>query len=58
MLAAHAALIRLASDATESTSETHNQLPMAPEAFGLLALGALMSLLLVTWAFRSVGSRH
>jgi hypothetical protein len=58
MHAAHAALVRLATDATETTSETHNELPIAPEAFGLIAFGGLMFLLLVTWAFRSVGSRH
>jgi len=57
MHAAYATLVHL-TDATETTSETHNELPMAPEMYGLLALGALALLLLVTWAFRSVGSRH
>ncbi len=29
-----------------------------PEAVGLLAFAALMALLFVTFAFRSVGTRH
>ncbi len=47
----HAALL-----AAEETAETAQGL--APEAFGLLAFGALVVLLAVTYAFRSVGTRH
>lgn len=51
------ALVRF-SPAPEGSSQVHSELPMPPEAFGLLTLGTLLFLLLVTWAFRSVGSRH
>jgi hypothetical protein len=47
----------LASGAAEG-SEHANSLPMSPLAYGLIALGSLLALLLVTWAFRSVGTRH
>ncbi len=47
----------LASGAAEG-SEHANTLPMSPLAFGLVTMGALLGLLLVTWAFRSVGTRH
>ncbi len=36
----------------------HQELPIPPLAYGLIAFGALMALLLVTYAFRSVGTRH
>ncbi len=39
-------------------AEVVNHLPMAPELFGLVAFGSLMVLLAVTYAFRSVGTRH
>lgn len=42
----------------EEAAETANRLPMSPVAFGLLAFGGLMVLLLITFAFRSVGTRH
>lgn len=57
MTAAHSALVHLAGTAGE-TAEVQNQLPMPAEAFGLGALGTFAFLLLVTWAFKSVGSRH
>jgi hypothetical protein len=41
----------------EGATATH-ALGMPAVAFGLVAFGALVGLLLVTWAFRSVGSRH
>lgn len=47
----HAALL-----AAEETAEAAQGLP--PEAFGLLAFGGLVALLVITYAFRSVGSRH
>ncbi|MBC7290543.1 MAG: hypothetical protein H5T83_04285 [Actinotalea sp.] len=50
-----AAALLLAEEAAETAG---NHLPMSPVAFGLLAFGGLMVLLLVTFAFRSVGTRH
>lgn len=41
----------------EGAAATH-ALGMPAAGFGLVAFGALIGLLLVTWAFRSVGSRH
>lgn len=46
----HAALL-----AAEETAEAAQ---VAPEVFGLAAFGALVFLLAVTYAFRSVGTRH
>ena len=44
---------------TEAEAIEHaTQLPIPPEAFALLAFGTLMGLLFVTYAFRSVGTRH
>ncbi|MEJ5915280.1 hypothetical protein [Pseudokineococcus sp. 1T1Z-3] len=37
--------------------EIVNELPMAPILFGVVAFAILITLLLVTYAFRSVGSR-
>lgn len=34
------------------------ELPFSPVVFGLSAFGALVAMLLVTYAFRSVGTRH
>jgi len=42
--------------AAESTVVT--ELPIPPIAYGLLTLGALLALLLVTFAFKSSGTRH
>ncbi len=39
-------------------SEHATSLAMSPEAYGLTVLGVLLGLLLVTYAFRSVGTRH
>jgi hypothetical protein len=39
-------------------AEKASSLPIPPEAFGLLALAGFGLLLLVTFAFRSVGNRH
>ena len=41
----------------EGATATH-AVGMPAPAFGLVAFVALIGLLLVTWAFRSVGSRH
>ena len=44
--------------AVEESAEAANHLPIPPEAVGLLGFGALLALLAVTYAFRSVGTRH
>jgi hypothetical protein len=44
--------------AAEEGAGVVNELPIPPLAFGLLAFGGLVALLLVTYAFRSVGTRH
>jgi len=49
----HAALL-----AAENAAEVHHALPVPPVVFGLVAFGSLVCLLLVTYAFRSVGTRH
>ncbi|WP_160297488.1 hypothetical protein [Demequina flava] len=46
---------------TEAAAEAEhvvNELPMPAEAFGLLAFTGLMALLFITFAFRSIGTRH
>lgn len=50
----HATLIATAEAATESS----HALPFAPVVFGAGAFVGLLAMLLVTYAFRSVGSRH
>ncbi|GAB2695337.1 hypothetical protein [Thalassiella azotivora] len=44
--------------AAEQAQEHHMEIPFAPEVYGLGALGGLMALLALTFAFRSVGNRH
>jgi hypothetical protein len=39
-------------------SEEHREIPLPAEVYGLLVLAALVTLLLVTFAFRSVRTRH
>jgi hypothetical protein len=46
------------TEAVETTSHVVNELPIPAEAIGLLAFTGLMALLFVTYAFRSVGTRH
>ena len=48
----HAALLAAEEHATEAAQG------FPPELVGLSAFGALMVLLAVTYAFRSVGTRH
>ncbi|GIG27583.1 hypothetical protein [Cellulomonas marina] len=50
----HAALLA----AVEETAEHVNELPVPPIVFGLGAFAGLIGLLLFTFAFRSIGSRH
>ena len=42
--------------AAEEPAKRH--LPIPPWAFGLLALAAFVLLLLITFAFRSTGTKH
>lgn len=42
----------------EGAAHAVNELPIPPEAYGLIAFAGLMALLFVTFAFRSVGTRH
>ncbi|MEV7972267.1 hypothetical protein [Cellulomonas sp. NPDC089187] len=44
--------------AAEAAAEHGNELPFSPVVFGLAGFGVLIALLLVTYAFRSVGTRH
>ena len=50
----NAALRLAAAEATEHA----NELPVDPAVFGIAGFGGLVALLLVTYAFRSVGHRH
>ncbi len=44
--------------AAEEGAEAASHLPIPPLAYGVLGFGGLVALLLVTYAFRSVGTRH
>ncbi|MGM0384644.1 MAG: hypothetical protein ACQERF_01485 [Actinomycetota bacterium] len=44
--------------ALEGGHEIVNQLPVHPVMYGVIALVVLLFLLLVAYAFRSVGTRH
>lgn len=46
--------LRLAGEAAARA----NELPFTPVVSGVLGFGGLVALLLVTYAFRSVGTRH
>lgn len=48
-------MINQVASATEHAATTGG---IAPGAIGLLAFAALMAMLFVTFAFRSVGTRH
>jgi hypothetical protein len=48
------AALRLSAEVTEHV----NELPVEPIFFGLGGFGGLVALLLVAYAFRSVGTRH
>lgn len=47
-----------AAGAAEHSGHRENALPMSPEAFGITALVIWVVTLLVTFAFRSYGTRH
>lgn len=44
--------------AAEAGHEVVNELPIPPVAYGIIAFAGLMGLLFVTYAFRSLGTRH
>jgi hypothetical protein len=48
----------LIAAAAEETHEVVNELPIPPAAVGILAMSVFVLLLLITFAFRSVGTRH
>ncbi|MEZ0164264.1 hypothetical protein AB2L27_05720 [Kineococcus sp. LSe6-4] len=48
----------LVAEAAQQTEETHGAGLPSPYVFGIVALCVLASLLIVTVAFRSVGTRH
>ena len=50
----HATLIA----AAETAAEHSEALPFPPVVFGIGAFAGLLAMLLVTFAFRSVGTRH
>lgn len=50
----HAALIAAAAEGAEHARE----LPFPPVVFGVGAFVGLVAMLLITYAFRSVGTRH
>ena len=50
--------MHLAQLAAQSATATVTVLPVPPVVFGITAFGGLVALLLVTYAFRSVGTRH
>lgn len=50
--------VTVITEAVSHTKEVVNELPIEPAAIGLLAFAGLMALLFITFAFRSVGTRH
>ncbi|UZN01840.1 hypothetical protein [Cellulomonas sp. S1-8] len=44
--------------AAETAAEHTTTLPFSPVVFGVGAFAGLIAMLLVTYAFRSVGTRH
>ena len=44
--------------AAEEATEHVNELPFSPVVFGVGAFVGLVAMLLITYAFRSVGTRH
>ncbi|NAZ82212.1 hypothetical protein GTR02_10315 [Kineococcus sp. R8] len=46
----------LVAEATQSGQEASTLMPAI--TFGIIAFCALMAMLMVTWAFKSVGTRH
>ena len=50
--------LALLAKTVEETEHVTHSLPIPPLAFGLIAFGTFVALLLVTFAFKSVGTRH
>jgi hypothetical protein len=48
----------LAATQEEAGREVHRELPFSAEWFGIIALVIFASLFALTWAFRSVASKH
>ncbi|AEG44792.1 hypothetical protein [Isoptericola variabilis] len=48
--------VQIAQEATEQAPT--GAFELSPVVLGVLAFGALVAMLLVTYAFRNVGSRH
>jgi hypothetical protein len=48
----------LVAEAAQETEQVHGHLPFPPIAFGIIAVCVLAAMLIVTMAFRSVGTRH
>jgi hypothetical protein len=46
------------TEVVTTTEHVVNELPISAPAIGLLAFSGLMALLFITFAFRSVGTRH
>lgn len=44
--------------AAEAGHGVVNELPIPPVAYGIITFGGLMTLLFITYAFRSLGTRH
>jgi hypothetical protein len=44
--------------AAEEGAETVRELPIPPEAFGIVTLAVFAALFAFTWAFRNVGKHH
>lgn len=44
--------------AAEGVIVHHNELPMDPFFFGLVAMGIFVALALVTWSYRDVSNRN
>jgi len=51
-------VLAAAAQVAQENTEAVTHLPIPPVGFGLVAFGVLVGLLLVTYAFRSVGTRH
>jgi hypothetical protein len=45
-------------EAITTSEHVVRELPIPPAAIGLLAFTGLMTLLFITFAFRSIGTRH
>jgi hypothetical protein len=51
-------MLAVALLAATNTADQERELPMPPWAFGLLSIAVFAALLAITYAFRSVGTKH